>query len=82
MEAGWSHVTSMMEVDGGGQLMQMDLGMRMSRDAALVAAHPLHWAPEPNNTNQHNFPTFSHDSLIQILPKTHVNDCQSSAYYS
>ena len=46
MEAGWSHVTSMMEVDGGGQLMQMDLGMTMSRDAALLAAHPLHWAPD------------------------------------
>ena len=66
MEAGWSHVTSMMEVDGGGQLMQMDLGMTMSRDAALVAAHPLHWAPD---TQQYK-PT----QLSNFLPRLSDTD--------
>ena len=54
-----------MEVDGGGQLMQMDLGMTMSRDA-LVAAHPLHWAPD---TQQYK-PT----QLSDFLPRLSDTD--------
>ena len=62
MEAGWSHVTSMMEVDGGGQLMQMDLGMTMSRDAAPGGC--------PSSTLGTRYPTIQTNTTLQLSPAT------------